>query len=160
MPRFTFRYCPFHHTIKPILDCDMAYIGSWNGPFRKTKWCFSQNDEMPFKHKSLIFNTLLKPLIVRVFAPEGDSVRKYALIFRGRTENSEGKIKIRFQFESCTFRIILKWIKTMFIRHLKWFMWNGKMLFQYKKRFIQYKNSLFKMKKCFIPNKKRFIQDK
>jgi len=115
---------------------------------------------MPFKHKSLIFNTLLKPLIFRVFAPEGDSARKYALIFRGRTENSEGKIKIRFQFESCTFRIILKWIKTMFIRHLKWFMWNGKRFLQYKKRFIQYKNSLFKMKKCFIPNKKRFIQDK
>ena len=160
MPRFAFRYCPFRSEIKPILGCDMAYIGPWNGPFRKTKWCFSQDDKIPLEYKLLIFNILLKPVIFRVFAPEWDSARKYALIFRGRTENSEGKIRIRFQFESCTFRIILKWIKTMFIRHLKWFMWNGKMLFQYKKRFIQYKNSLFKMKKCFIPNKKRFIQDK
>ena len=115
---------------------------------------------MTIKYKLLIFNILLKPVIFRVFAPEGDSARKYALIFRGRTENSEGKIRIRFQFESHIFRLIFKWIKTMFIRHLKWFMWNGKMLFQYKKRFIHDKNSLFKMKKCFIPNKKRFIQDK
>ncbi len=29
----------------------------------------------------------------RVFAPEGESVRKYALIFRGISENWEGKTK-------------------------------------------------------------------
>ena len=145
MPRFTFRYCPFHHTIKPILGCDMAYIGPWNGPFRNVKWCFLQCDKMTIKYKLLIFNILLKPVIFRVFAPEGDSARKYALIFRGRTENSEGKIRIRFQFESRIFRFIFKWIKTMFIRYLKWSMWNGKCFFNIKKRFIQYK--------------KRFIQD-
>ena len=85
---------------------------------------------MTIKYKLLIFNILLKPVIFRVFAPEGDSARKYALIFRGRTENSEGKIGIRFQFESSTFRLIFKWIKTMFIRHLNWFMWNEKHFFK------------------------------
>ena len=145
MPRFAFRYCPFRSEIKPILGCDMAYIGPWNGPFRKTKWCFLQNDKIPLEYKLLIFNILLKPVIFRVFAPEGDSARKYALIFRGRTENSEWKIRICFQFESRIFRFIFKWIKTMFIRYLKWSMWNGKCFFNIKKRFIQYK--------------KRFIQD-
>ncbi len=68
------------------------------------EWCILQHEEMPLKHKSLAFNTLQKPLIFRVFAPEGKSVRKYSLIFRGRTENSDVKIKNRFQFESYPYR--------------------------------------------------------
>ena len=61
---------------------------------------------MPFKVKLLTFNTLQKPLIFRVFASEGESVRKYALIFRGRTGNQDGKIEIRLQIESRSFCFI------------------------------------------------------
>ena len=61
---------------------------------------------MLFKYKSLIYNILWKLLITRVFAPEGKSARKYALIFRGISVNTDKKIKIRFQFESCPNRNI------------------------------------------------------
>ena len=43
----------------------------------------------------------------RVFAPEGESFRKYALIFRGISENWEGKNKKRLRFESCPYRFHL-----------------------------------------------------
>jgi len=49
---------------------------------------------MFFKFKLLIFNALCKPLIIQIFAPEEESVHKYALIFRGRTGNSDRKFKI------------------------------------------------------------------
>ena len=39
-----------------------------------------------------MFNVLRMLLISRVFASEGESVRKFSLIFRGRTENSDEKI--------------------------------------------------------------------
>ncbi len=48
---------------------------------------------------------LWQHLIFRVFAAEGESVRKYALIFRGISGNSGGKIRIRFRFESCLYRL-------------------------------------------------------
>jgi hypothetical protein len=70
------------------------------------KWCFSQSDKIPVKHKSLIFNNICKTLIIRVFAPEGKSARKYALIFRGISVNTDRKTEIRFQFESCPNRNI------------------------------------------------------
>ena len=89
----------------------MAYISPWNGPFRKPKWCILQNGKMLLKVKSLTFNVLQKPLVFRVFAPEGESARKYALIFRGRTGNSSGKIKIRLQSESGTYRTQLSSVK-------------------------------------------------
>ena len=38
-----------------------------------------------------MFNNLHKALIFRVFASEGESARKYSLIFWGRTENSDEK---------------------------------------------------------------------
>ena len=38
-----------------------------------------------------MFSTLSKTLIIRKFASEGESARKYALDFWGRTENSDGK---------------------------------------------------------------------
>ena len=46
---------------------------------------------------------LCKPLIIRVFAPEGDFVRKYALIFRGISENRGGKIGKRLQSVSASY---------------------------------------------------------
>jgi len=64
-----------------------------------------QNDKTFFKHKLLTFNTLCKPLIFRVFAPEGMSVRKYALILWGIIGNSGEKIKNCLQFESCPYRL-------------------------------------------------------
>ena len=64
------------------------------------KWCILQSDKIPFKYKLLIFNILYKPLIFCVFAPEEEFVRKYALIFRGISGNSDRNIKIRLQFES------------------------------------------------------------
>ena len=42
--------------------------------------------------KLLICSVLRKVLISRVFASEGESARKYSLIFWGRTENSDGKL--------------------------------------------------------------------
>ena len=47
----------------------------------------------------------------RVFAPEGESVRKYALIFRGISENRDGKNKKRLRFESCLYCFHLVSIK-------------------------------------------------
>ena len=47
----------------------------------------------------------------RVFAPEGESFRKYALIFRGISENWEGKNKKRLRFESCLYCFHLVSIK-------------------------------------------------
>ncbi len=38
-----------------------------------------------------MFNNLRNTLIFRVFASEGESARKYSLIFLGRTENSDKK---------------------------------------------------------------------
>ena len=64
------------------------------------KWCLLQDEKMVPVYKSLVFNNLRNVLIFRVFASEGESVRKYSLNFWGRTENSDGKIKIRLQLES------------------------------------------------------------
>lgn len=63
---------------------------------------------MSLKHKSLIFNILYKPLIIRVFAPNEESTRKYVLIFRGISRNPEGKTENRLQFESCLYCILLE----------------------------------------------------
>lgn len=41
-----------------------------------------------------MFNNLQNLLISRVFVSEEKSIRKYSLIFGGRTENSEGKITV------------------------------------------------------------------
>ena len=78
----------------------MVLFGPWNGPYRMTKRCILQSGKTFFKYKSLIFNTLYYPLIIRIFASEEESVRKYALIFRGRWGNSGRKMKICLQFES------------------------------------------------------------
>jgi len=59
-----------------------------------------QSDKIPFKYKSLIFNNLSKAFRIRVFAPEEESARKYALIFRGISVNPDRKTKICFQIES------------------------------------------------------------
>ena len=40
-----------------------------------------------------MFNSLYKPLIIHVFAPDGESTCKYALILWGRAGYSDGKIK-------------------------------------------------------------------
>jgi len=55
---------------------------------------------MPLKHKVLLFNGLSKMLIIRVFAVEGESARKYALIFWGIVGNWDGKSEMWLQFES------------------------------------------------------------
>ena len=50
---------------------------------------------------------LRKPLIIHVFAPEGEYVSKYALILWGIVENSDRKIENRLQIESCQYRFNL-----------------------------------------------------
>jgi len=64
------------------------------GAFQPLKWAILQAEMVHIakrkdahKVRLLIFNILRKPLIFRVFASEGESVCKYELIFRGRTEN-------------------------------------------------------------------------
>ena len=69
------------------------------------KWCLLQCKEVSVEHKLLLINNLQYPLIIRVFAAEGKSVRKYSFIFRGISGNSDRKIKIRLQSESCTYRL-------------------------------------------------------
>ena len=98
--RSVFRYCPFRSTKKPISGCNMVLFVLQYRLYCKPKWCFLQCRKIPFKHKPLIYNVLWKPLIFRVFAPEEEPVRKYALIFRGRVGNFDLKIKNRLQFES------------------------------------------------------------
>ena len=55
------------------------------------KRCLLQDEKVSIKDKLLIFNILSIALIFREFASEGESVRKYSLIFWGRTENSDGE---------------------------------------------------------------------
>ena len=83
----------------------MVLFSSQYGPFRKPKWCFLQCGKMSFKFKLLVFSYLYKPLIIRVFAPEGKSESKYSLIFRGISGNSDRKIRIRLQSVSDLHRI-------------------------------------------------------
>ena len=78
----------------------MVLFGPWNGPFRKVKWCFLQSGELVLEHKALLFNGLRKAFIIRVFAVEGESARKYALIFWGIVGNWDGKSEMWLQFES------------------------------------------------------------
>lgn len=61
---------------------------------------------MDVKHKLLLFNNLREALIIRVFAPDGESARKYSFIFRGRIENPDRKIRMWLQSESCPFCLI------------------------------------------------------
>ena len=51
------------------------------------KWCFLQSEEMALEYKVLLFNGLSKVLIIRIFAVEGESARKYALNFWGIVGN-------------------------------------------------------------------------
>ena len=83
----------------------MVLFSSQYGPFRKPKWCFLQCGKMSFEFKLLVVNDLYKPLIIRVFAPEGKSESKYSLIFRGISGNSDRKIRIRLQSVSDLHRI-------------------------------------------------------
>ena len=78
----------------------MGHFACRNGAFCNAK-------KYPLKYKLLIFNMLRKPLIIRVFAPEGESVRKYALILWGIVENSDRKIENCLQIESCQYRFNL-----------------------------------------------------
>ncbi len=55
------------------------------------KQCFLHGEKIRLKYKSLMFSILNKSLIIRKFASEGESARKYALDFWGRTENSDEK---------------------------------------------------------------------
>ena len=84
----------------------MACFGTRYGPFRMPIWCILQCVKIPLKHKSLLFSCLRKVLITRGFAPEGKSVRKYSLIFRGISGNSGAKTEIRLRFESCPYRFL------------------------------------------------------
>ena len=84
----------------------MACFGTRYGPFRIPIWCILQCVKIPLKHKSLLFSCLRKVLITRRFAPEGESVRKYSLIFRGISGNSGAKTEIRLRFESCPYRFL------------------------------------------------------
>ena len=56
------------------------------------KQCFLHAGKICLKYKSLMFSILSKSLIFREFASDGESARKFALDFLGRTENSDEKI--------------------------------------------------------------------
>ena len=82
----------------PVWGSDYAHIRVWYGAILPMIWAISHAETVHFarqkttiRHKPLTFNTLHKPLISREFASEGESARKYALDFWGRTENSDGK---------------------------------------------------------------------
>ena len=47
----------------------------------------------------MVFNILYYPLIIRVFAPEEESVRKYALIFRVESETESEKSKTAYNLK-------------------------------------------------------------
>ena len=55
------------------------------------KQCFLHGEKIRLRYKSLMFSILSKALIIREFASERESARKYALDFWGRTENSDVK---------------------------------------------------------------------
>ncbi len=64
------------------------------------KQCILCDGKIVVGCKSLVYRCLCKVLIFHVFPFEGRSTRKYALDFRGRTENSDGKTATCLQFES------------------------------------------------------------
>jgi len=89
------RKSPYWTAIWCFSASEMGFIASRNGLYCKTKkWPLNINHWYSIYYK--------KPLIFRVFAPEDDSARKYALIFRGISGNWEGKIGNRLQSESVT----------------------------------------------------------
>lgn len=63
------------------------------------KWCLLQDEKMDVKHKLLLYNNLRETLIIRVFAPDGESVRKYSFIFgveqETLTEKSESGYNLK-----------------------------------------------------------------
>ena len=78
--------------VPSISGCDIMHFMLWNGQYHMPKWCLLQDEKMVPVYKLLVFNNLRNVLIFRVFASEGESVRKYSLNFWGRTENSGGKV--------------------------------------------------------------------
>ena len=71
----------------------MAHFRGRNGLFRKPKWGILQCEEIPFKYKSLIFNVLCKPFIIRVFAPEECLFANTRLFFGVEWETKTEKSK-------------------------------------------------------------------
>ena len=91
MLHLAFWFCPFEGLISPISWCDMVRFSPWYGLYCMLKRCLLHDGKMVVEYKTLMFSILSKALIFCEFAPEGESARKYALDFWGRTENSNGK---------------------------------------------------------------------
>ena len=83
MLHLAFRLSQFQLPFSFVSGCDMVCFMPWNGPYRMLKWCILCDWKIASGRKSLLYRCLLKALIFRVFAPEGKSVRKYALVFLG-----------------------------------------------------------------------------
>ena len=83
-----FWLCQFYPLFTSVLGCDIVGFRPWNGQYHVLKWCILYDRKNRIAYKSLVFSILRKVLISRVFASDGESVRKYSLIFGGRIENS------------------------------------------------------------------------
>ena len=55
------------------------------------KWCISYDEKFILRCNLLVYSCLHKTLISREFAADRKSACKYALVFGGRTENSDVK---------------------------------------------------------------------
>ena len=64
------------------------------------KQCLLHDGRIILGCKPLTSSVLHKPLIFREFASDGESARKFSLIFRGRTENPDEKTAGYLQTES------------------------------------------------------------
>ena len=91
MVGLAFRLSLFQSLVSSVSWCDTVHIGPWYGPYRVLKRCISSDEKVAPECKLLIYKVLRKTLIFREFASEGKSARKFSFIFRGRTENSDGK---------------------------------------------------------------------
>ena len=86
----------------PISRYDKAYIGVRYGAFRPLKWAISHAEiayiamqQKAVKIQIIDIQYIIKASHISHICVRRESVRKYALIFWGRTGKTDGKIKIR-----------------------------------------------------------------
>ena len=105
----TFRLCLFQPLFIPVSGCDIVHIRTWNGAYHMLKRCILYDEKFVLRCNLLVYSRLHKTLISQEFAPDEKSARKYALVFGGRTENSDGKSAGYWKSVTSPFGFYLSW---------------------------------------------------
>ncbi len=77
----------------------MVLFSLRNGLYCMPKWGILQSEEIPLKYNYLIFNTLRRPLKIRVFAPEESQSANTRLFFGVYRETHREKSKSGYKLK-------------------------------------------------------------